>query len=532
MVVLAASLLTKGGRVLVSRQFVEMTRMRIEGLLATFPKLLGTGNKQHTFIDTETVRYIYQPLESLVLVIITTKASNIVEDLETLRLLSKIIPDVAGGLAEGDVTSNCFDLIFAFDELIYSGGYKENMTISQIKANLEMDSEEEKKHKLMMDVKEKDAKEEMKRRMVQIKEDQAKRGMSAPSGFGGGGGGGGMNLDGGGGGGGGDGGGGGGGDGEVVQTTASPFDSKPVEAAEPARPIRNVGGMSLGGKPKGMSLMSAMASEEGIKIEAAPKAQAAGAAADMAAPAPAPAAPVSNDPINLVSEEKITCSMNQEGAAEAMEIKGSLALTANQEGAAACVVSVELGSNPEYKFQTHPKIDKKAWEAGQTLGLKGGAAFPLGKPVGVLRWTFKPSDPTPPLTINCWPEDEGGGRFNVNIEYTLENTGLELHDVNILIPLGTDVAPEIVDCSGVYKHNAANMGMVWHMDMIDASNSTGTLEFNIDTGDSSCFFPVHVAFTSKQMTCQLKVASVNTTDGEAARYGYSQSFSTDQYIVQ
>ena len=39
-----------------SRQFVNMTRIRIEGLLAAFPKLMGTGNQQHTFIETDSVR--------------------------------------------------------------------------------------------------------------------------------------------------------------------------------------------------------------------------------------------------------------------------------------------------------------------------------------------------------------------------------------------------------------------------------------------------------------------------------------------
>lgn len=47
---------------LVSRQFVDMTRIRIEGLLAAFPKLVGSG-KQHTYVETENVRYLYQPIE-------------------------------------------------------------------------------------------------------------------------------------------------------------------------------------------------------------------------------------------------------------------------------------------------------------------------------------------------------------------------------------------------------------------------------------------------------------------------------------
>eukprot|EP01031_Cornospumella_fuschlensis_P037401 gene37401-45418_t len=106
--------------VLLARQFVEMTRIRIEGLLAGFPKLISVDSKQqHTFVETEAVRYVYQPLDSLYLLLITNRASNIVEDLETLRLLSKVVPSVtgsAGTLAEDKLLEKSLDILFAFDE--------------------------------------------------------------------------------------------------------------------------------------------------------------------------------------------------------------------------------------------------------------------------------------------------------------------------------------------------------------------------------------------------------------------------------
>jgi len=502
-----------------SRQYVEMTRIRIEGLLAAFPKLMGSGNKQHTFVETESVRYVYQPMENLFLLMITTKNSNIVQDLDTLRLLSKVVPEVAEGLTEECVSKKCFELVFAFDEVINAGGYKEDITLAQIKTNMEMESHEEKLHLMIKQSKIDTAKEEMKRKAVAIKEaqrEQSKSGMdSISSGFGGGG----------------DSAAAAGGETpEEVQSSSSAFEA--TSRAEPApvhKPKIEKKGMALGKKGKGMNLMGAMADEEGMDLAAIAAPAPAAATTKAAAPPP----PVSNDPVTLVIEEKLSVSMNREGAMESMEVKGSLGLTVNDESAASCTVPLTVGANDGFVFQTHPKVDKKKWASEKAISLKDAKkGFPTGNKVGVLRWTYKPSDETEvPLTINCWPEEEGDGNMNVNIEYTLENTDMELRDVNIEIPLGTDAAPTIVSVDGDHKHNGREGIMMWHLDMIDESNASGTLEFTIPGDDADSFFPLNIGFYSPKLFVDLKVDGCNTSDGEAIRHGYSASLVSDTYTV-
>eukprot|EP00955_Chlamydomonas_euryale_P105923 365668-Chlamydomonas_euryale.AAC.10 len=87
--------------------------------------------------------------QGLYLVVITNKQSNILEDLETLRLLSKLVPEYTETLDEDDVVLQAFELVNAFDEVI-SLGHKENISVMQVKQNCDMESHEEKLHKMII----------------------------------------------------------------------------------------------------------------------------------------------------------------------------------------------------------------------------------------------------------------------------------------------------------------------------------------------------------------------------------------------
>lgn len=88
--------------------------------------------KQHNTVETAEVRYVYQPIETLYLLILTNKQSNIVEDLETLRLFTKVLNEYCPGeIDETNVCKNAFELVFAFDEII-ALGHRENVSLRDI----------------------------------------------------------------------------------------------------------------------------------------------------------------------------------------------------------------------------------------------------------------------------------------------------------------------------------------------------------------------------------------------------------------
>ena len=101
MVVISASICNKSGKILVARQFVGINRLKLEEYVANFPKLIESGRvlfhflfyagKQCTHVETDAIRYVYVPIEKLFLVLITTKNSNIIEDLEVLRQLNQVV---------------------------------------------------------------------------------------------------------------------------------------------------------------------------------------------------------------------------------------------------------------------------------------------------------------------------------------------------------------------------------------------------------------------------------------------------------
>uniref|UniRef100_A0A1L8DVU7 Coatomer subunit delta n=1 Tax=Nyssomyia neivai TaxID=330878 RepID=A0A1L8DVU7_9DIPT len=513
MVLIAAAVCTKVGKTIISRQFVEMTKARIEGLLAAFPKLMTPG-KQHTFVETDSVRYVYQPMEKLYMLLITTKTSNILEDLETLRLFSKVIPECCRNLDEREILDNAFNLIFAFDEIV-ALGYRESVNLAQIKTFVEMDSHEEKVFQAVRQTQEREAKLKMREKAKELQRqrmESAKKGMSSmrSSGFAGGDsfGSGISNL--------------------TISSTPSistVSDLKPTPTKAPAP--RNA--MKLGGKGKDVDTFVDQLKSEGEKISATPA-----AVSTQGTAKPKPVSDVPMEDVHLHIEDKLVVRLGRDGGVQKFELSGLLTLRISDEKFGKIRVQLENKDQRGIQLQTHPNVDKELFKSKAQIGLKNPAKpFPHNTDVGVLKWRFQTQEENAiPLTINCWPSENGDGGCDINIEYELEHSHLELRDVTITIPLPIGANPAIAECDGDYNHDSRKNTLTWSLPIIDVNNKAGSMEFSVPASIPGDFFPLQVAFVSKTPYADIKALDVATVDEETpVKYSSETVFYAEKYEI-
>ncbi|XP_062376835.1 archain 1b [Sardina pilchardus] len=507
MVLLAAAVCTKSGKPLLSRQFVEMTRTRIECLLAAFPKLMNVG-KQHTFVETDSVRYVYQPLERLYMVLLTTKNSNILEDLETLRLFSRVIPEYCRTMDEGEISDHCFELLFAFDEIV-ALGYRESVNLTQIRTFTEMDSHEERVFRAVRETQEREAKAEMRRKakeLQQVRRDAERSGRKAPSygGFGGA-----STAP----------------SAGIIKDTFEP--EKPRMTPAPARASGPNKALKLGSRGKEVENFVDKLKSEGESIIMPVTGRKQSDASKALPP------PINTESVHLRVEEKVSLACGRDGGLQNMEVTGIVTLRISDDKNSRIRLHLANNDKKGAQLQTHPNVDKKLFSSECVIALKNAEkSFPINNDVGVLKWRLQTTDEALiPLTINCWPSESSTG-CDVNIEYELLEEGLELKDVVITIPLPSGVgAPVIGDVDGDYRHDSRRNNLEWSLPVIDTDNKTGSMEFSI-AGQTSDFFPISVSFVSTNNFCDIQVLKVTAVDGDSqVKFSTETSFVVDKYEI-
>lgn len=534
MVVLAASICTKGGKGVISRQFREMTRTRIESLLASFPKLIPT-NTQHTSVETAEVRFVYQPLEDLYILLITNKASNILQDIDTLHLCARVVSDMCRSADEREILKNAFELLGAFDEVV-SLGYREPVNLVQVRNVLEMESHEEKIQEIIARNKEAEAKEELKRRARQLemqrREQQRRTASTGGSSYLGG---------------------------SMGSYSPIPqrFDTPEVTASvsrintsSPAArsPAFKGSGMKLGTKKtRQAELLDALggdvlASSAGVGELSGPPTPVVSESQSLVQKDGGRGSlpDVKVESVHVVINEQLSLSLLRDGGVQSMELKGDMNLQISDAAFAYLrltlpPLSTDFGNN--LQFKQHPNVAKFVPGQERVVALRDPSrAFPVGQSSTVLKWRYAGTDESNlPLSINCWPSPSNDGTCEVSIEYELENDHITLYDVVISIPLPAGSYPTVSSHSGEWSLDPSSHSLAWSIPIVAPSDSTrtGSLIFTVGGDDAGAFFPVDVKFTGQGSLAGLDIVSVSRVNGggDDPAFSVDRMITVDEYLV-
>ena len=145
MAALSVVICNKNARIIFARQFFNISRMDLEEYIVQFSRGVDSC-KEITHFESDKVRYIFIPIESLYLMLITTKNSNIIEDTEILKLIYRLIQDLCGQINSDSIVKNAFEIMLGIDDIV-SLGYRNSVTLGQIKQYLQMESIEEQEFK-------------------------------------------------------------------------------------------------------------------------------------------------------------------------------------------------------------------------------------------------------------------------------------------------------------------------------------------------------------------------------------------------
>ncbi|WVQ83801.1 hypothetical protein IAT38_005945 [Cryptococcus sp. DSM 104549] len=514
MVVLAASICTRSGKPLLSRQFRPLPRSRVDSLLASFPKLIPV-NSQHTTVETNDVRFVYQPFEELYVLLITNKGSNILQDIATLSLLVRLISSLTPAMSEPAILHHSFDLLCAFDEVV-SLGYKENVSLVQVRNVLEGESHEEKIQEIIARNKEAEAKEELKRRAKQLEMQRREQQRRAQSGGAAGGYGGGSS-----------------GGYSQVPRYEQPVPAQEYRAPSPApavqKPSFKGSGMKLGGKKgKREDLMSALGGEAEVEQEQAPepvvdeRAEAVEVSADVLPK-------VEQDSVHITIKEQLSLSLLRDGGIESFELKGDLDLRITDPALAKVRLTLAPKNYSELQFKQHPNVAKFSPSGDKVIALKDPSrSFPVGQGLGVLRWRMTTEDESHvPLNVTCWPQSRGDGTSDVAIEYELEATHLSLRNLVLSIPLPSGALPTV---TGDADWRIQGDAFIWTVDVVDADSPTGSIEFRCQ-GEPDDFFPVDVGFAASGSLANLEVEKVALVEGGEQQFSQERILTVDRFEI-
>lgn len=166
MTALSIVICNKNARILFSRQFTKMSRLQLEEHVVYFSRNIDSC-KDTTHFESDKARFLFIPTDNLFLVLITKINSNIIEDSEMIKFIYRLVQDLCQTIDETQIKNNCFELAIGIDDIVFMG-YRNSVSLGQVRQFMQMESQEEKEFRKKQEVRENLAKKQMQEKMREI----------------------------------------------------------------------------------------------------------------------------------------------------------------------------------------------------------------------------------------------------------------------------------------------------------------------------------------------------------------------------
>lgn len=282
----------------------------------------------------------------------------------------------------------------------------------------------------------------------------------------------------------------------VTSVVQDSYDSYAAEKNKKLQPTTTKGkGMQLGKKSKTTSMFNQVRGDLGPEAEpSAPLTSSSPAPRIQAAASTRTPIAATNEGILVTVVEAISARLTREGTVESFDVKGDLQLKITDPTLSSVKLNLTVDDLRSAQYKTHPKVDRALFNNNRVIQLKeANKGFPTNNAIGVMRWTYadKSGDSENlPITFTIWVNDNGGGTFNVTVEYELMG-GDTLRDVTVAIPYATS-EPQVSSFDAVYQ--VTGDSVEWTIGTVDADNSSGSFEFEAHAESDAEFFPMSVGF--------------------------------------
>lgn len=522
MVVLAATICSKAGKILISRQFTHITKFALEEYIKSFPKLIQSS-QQHTYVESDTVRYIYLPLETMYLVLITNKTSNIIEDLETIRLLQKVIVDVCShGISESNIITHAFDILLAFDDVI-AFGYRESVNINQVQTYLSMESSEEKLHMMLKREKENEAAEAAKKHQREMMKKMKEVGGSKSPGMG-------YSFS------------------SSQSSTAKAerevvINEKPLsEEVKLSDSNANIKTTSTSTK-KGLQLIKPKKQPESTstkKEAVSQQPQKEEYDRQIAEEEKQRSKPEYNPlqaPVLVEFEEKIKCDMHRDGALTGFEVIGELFITVRDPSKGMCGVALECETgNKAFKLSLHPNLNKAAWSQKNLLVSKeADQSFPIGMRVPTVKYRFASTDTNDvPFQFNYWYSDDGSLTLEAEFNSSQERIK-QLTNMGFVIEYPAYEQPNVKQIeNGDFEVDTKKNYLKWVVTELSELNPNANVEIQFSKKTKvDDLFPIRIDFASPTPFYHLRSpGAVSLADQSKMAAEFVATLSAENWFIQ